>query len=348
MEAVKPVKKPKVIILYNNKDITKNISSYIQSVTYTDYEKDQSDELAITLNDYDGYFQNDWYPDKGDKISAYIGYEGEKLLNCGTFTIDEPELNIETEGDIFTIRALAASINQNTREKNVLSYRNKTLVDIAKQIGKKHGYTVAEASQNNSGGQTNAGKEGKNAGFIKIPYAAQYNETDLAFLKRLAASYGYIFKLTDTVITFIPAEDLENSKSILSISRKDIERGTFRDAATKTFTACSAKYISPKTGKLVTYTARSNKTGLKRETLKLDGKYATKAQAKAATEAALRRGSKAVTANIDFKSGQIKALAGVNIEADMKNRFSGKYHITQSTHTVTPEDYKTSVECERL
>lgn len=331
MEAVKPVKKPKVIILYNNKDITKNISSYIQSVTYTDYEKDQSDELAITLNDYDGYFQNDWYPDKGDKISAYIGYEGEKLLNCGTFTIDEPELNIETEGDIFTIRALAASINQNTREKNVLSYRNKTLVDIAKQIGKKHGYTVAGS-----------------AGFIKIPYAAQYNETDLAFLKRLAASYGYIFKLTDTVITFIPAEDLENSKSILSISRKDIERGTFRDAATKTFTACSAKYISPKTGKLVTYTARSNKTGLKRETLKLDGKYATKAQAKAATEAALRRGSKAVTANIDFKSGQIKALAGVNIEADMKNRFSGKYHITQSTHTVTPEDYKTSVECERL
>ena len=51
METIKPVKAPKVIILYNNSDITKNISPYIQSVTYTDYEKDQSDELSITLND---------------------------------------------------------------------------------------------------------------------------------------------------------------------------------------------------------------------------------------------------------------------------------------------------------
>ena len=73
METIKPVKAPKVIILYNNSDITKNISPYIQSVTYTDYEKDQSDELSITLNDYDGYFQNDWRPVKGDKITAQIG-----------------------------------------------------------------------------------------------------------------------------------------------------------------------------------------------------------------------------------------------------------------------------------
>ena len=119
-----------------------------------------------------------------------------------------------------------------------------------------------------------------------------------------------------------------------------------RDSATKTFTACSAKYLNPKTGKLVTYTARSNKTGLKNETMRLDGKYATKAQAKAATEAALRRGSKDVTGNIAFKSGQIRAIAGVNIEVDFNNSFSGKYHVTQSTHTVTPEDYQTSVEVE--
>lgn len=331
METAKPVKNPQVIILYNKEDITKNISSYIQSVTYTDYEKDQSDELSITLNDYDGYFQNDWYPEKGDKISAQIGYEGEKLLDCGVFTIDEPELDISTEGDTFVIRALAASINQKIRERTHNSYVNKTLVDIAKQIGKKHGYVVKGS-----------------AGFIKIPYAVQCNETDLAFLKRLASSYGYIFKLTDTVITFIPVENLENSKSILKISRADIEQASLRDTATKTYSACSAKYLNPKTGKLVTYTARSNKTGIKKETLKLDGRYATKAQAKAATEAALRRGSKAVTGNIDFKSGQTNAIAGVNLEAELKNRFSGKYHITQSTHTVTQEDYKTSIEVERL
>lgn len=338
MEAVKTtkntnkkVKRPVVIILYNNKNITKNISKYIQSVTYTDYEKDQSDELTITVNDFEGYFQNDWRPVKGDKISAKLGYEGETLLDCGTFTVDEPEIEISQEGDTFNIRALAASINQKIREKNSKSYVNKTLVEIAKQIAKKHGYTVAGS-----------------AGFIKIPYEMQYNETDLAFLKRISASYGYIFKLTDNVITFIPVENLENKKSVIKITRADIESASFRDCATKTYTACSVKYLSPKTGKLVTYTAKTNKKGLKTETLKLNTKYATKAQAKAAAEAGLKRGSKAVEGNIEFKQGQTKAIAGVNIQADFNNSFNGVYHITHSTHTVTREDYKTSVEVEQI
>lgn len=331
MNTAKKVKKPIAIIIYNNKNITKNISRYIQNVTYTDYEKDQSDELTITLNDIDAYFQNDWFPVKGDKISALIGYDDEKLLNCGTFTVDEPELEMTPEGDIFHIRAIAASINQKIRQKNSKSYVNKTLVEIAKQIAKKHGYTVAGS-----------------AGFIKIPYEVQYNETDLAFLKRLAASYGYIFKLTDKVITFIPVEELEKSKSILKITRADIENGVLRDTAAKTYTACTVKYLSPKTGKLVSYTAKSNKKGLKTETLKLNTKFATKAQAKAAAEAGLRRGSKAIQGSIDFKKGQKNVIAGVNIEAEFNNRFSGVYHITQSTHTVTPEDYKTSAEVEKV
>ena len=153
MEAIR---KPKVIILYNNNDITQNISKYIKEVTYTDYEKGQSDELSITLNDVDGYFQNDWRPVKGDKISAQIGYSNGRLLNCGVFTIDEPEIDMSVEGDTFVIRSLAASINEKLTEKNNKSYVNKTLVEIARQIGSKHGYTVAGSS-----------------GFIKIPYEVQ-------------------------------------------------------------------------------------------------------------------------------------------------------------------------------
>lgn len=338
MEAVKrkeninkKVKSPIVVVLYNNKNITKNISKYLQSVTYIDYEKDQSDELTITINDFDGFFQNAWRPVKGDKISAKMGYEGETLLNCGTFTVDEPEIEMSMEGDIFIIRALAASVNQKIRQINSKSFVNKTLVEIAKKIAEPHGYTVAGS-----------------AGFIKIPYEIQYNETDLAFLKRISAGYGYIFKLTDNVITFIPAEKLENKKSILKITRKDIEHAVLRDCATKTYTACSVKYLNPKTGKLVTYTAKTNKKGLKTETLKLNTKYATKAQAKTAAEAGLRRGSKAVEGNIDFKRGQINAIAGVNIDADFKNSFSGVYHILHSTHTITRDDYKTSVEVEQV
>lgn len=321
------MKRTKVIITYNNKDITKNISKYIKSVTYTDYEKEQCDELSITLNDIDKFFQNDWRPEKGDKISAQIGYEDEELLNCGTFTIEEPELQLADDGDIFMIRGLAASINEKIRETRSKSYRNKTLIEIAREVAARHDYKVAGS-----------------AGFIKIPYEPQLNESDLSFLNRLAMKYGYIFKLTNNVISFIPETDLLNKDEIFTITRKEISSLNLRDSSTKTYNACSAKYVSPKTGKLVSYTARSNRTDVKTETLHLKNKYATKAQAKAAAEAGLRNGSKNIEGSMELVKGQTKAIAGVNFNLQLDNSFDGKYHITQSTHTVTAESYSTNAE----
>lgn len=324
---MKKVRRTKIIIQYNNQDITKNISKYIESVTYTDYEKDQSDELSLSLNDTDKFFQNDWRPVKGDKISAQIGYEDSPLLNCGTFTIDESEFTMSDDGEKLTIRALAASINEKIRESKSNSYRNKTLVEIAREIGDRHGYKVAGS-----------------AGFIKIPYEAQCECSDLVFLKRIAAKYGYIFKLTDNIISFLPAEELEKTDSLFTVSPFDIESLSLRDSATKTYKACSAKYLNPKTGKLVSYTERSSRTDVKGETLHLKNKYATKAQAMRAAKAGLRNGSKAVEGSIDFAHGNPQAIAGVNFDLKLENSYDGKYHITQSTHTVTSESYKVSGE----
>ena len=326
METTK-VRRTKVIITYNNKDITKNISKYIKNVTYTDYEKGQSDELSITLNDTDKFFQNDWRPLKGDKISAQIGYEDGELLDCGNFTIDESEFSIDDDGDIFVIRSLAASINEKIREKKSIPYRNKTLIEIAHEVAKRHGYRVAGS-----------------AGFIKIPYEAQFMESDMSFLNRLASKYGYIFKLTDDVISFIPDENLETQKVLFEIARKDIRSLSLRDCGTKTYNACSAKYLNPKTGKLVSYTARSTREDVKTETLHLTEKYATRAQAMAAAKAGLKNGSKAIEGNIKLRAGNIYAIAGINYQLAIDNLYDGKYHVTQSTHTVTPEDYATSLE----
>ena len=324
---MKKVRRTKIIIQYNNQDITKNISKYIESVTYTDYEKDQSDELSLSLNDTDKFFQNDWRPVKGDKISAQIGYEDSPLLNCGTFTIDESEFTMSDDGEKLTIRALAASINEKIRESKSNSYRNKTLVEIAREVGDLRGYKVAGS-----------------AGFIKIPYEAQCECSDLVFLKRIAAKYGYIFKLTDNIISFLPAEELEKTDSLFTVSPFDIESLSLRDSATKTYKACSAKYLNPKTGKLVSYTEMSSRTYVKGETLHLKNKYATKAQAMRAAKAGLRNGSKAVEGSIDFAHGNPQAIAGVNFDLKLENSYDGKYHITQSTHTVTSESYKVSGE----
>ena len=101
-------------------------------------------------------------------------------------------------------------------------------------------------------------------------------------------------------------------------------------------------------GKLQTYTAKSSQQGLRKECLKLDIKCSSKTQAKAIAEANLKKGSTSVEGNISFKRGQQNVIAGANITLNIDNSFSGKYKITKSTHTITPEDYSTSAEIEEV
>ena len=72
---------------YNKKDITKDISQYVLNINYTDFEHGQSDEIEITFEDTQKLWQDAWIPSKGDCLRAYIGYEAEKLLNCGQFPL---------------------------------------------------------------------------------------------------------------------------------------------------------------------------------------------------------------------------------------------------------------------
>ena len=48
-----PVTLPKVIIKYEQKDITSDIQPYLLSVSYTDYLEGQSDEVQVELEDVD-------------------------------------------------------------------------------------------------------------------------------------------------------------------------------------------------------------------------------------------------------------------------------------------------------
>lgn len=329
LNTVKTVNKPKVVVYYQNKNITSDISRYLQSLTYTDYEKGNSDELEITLKDNHKLFQKNLRPIKGDKISAYIGYSDEELLNCGTFTIDEVSYSFSLSGEEFSIKGLAASINQNIRDKNNKSYKNKTLVQIAKEIANKHGYTVAGRY-----------------GFTKISYIAQVNESDIAFLARIAKLYGYIFKLTDKVITFLPEENFTNKKSVRTVKPEDLSSGNIQDSSVQTYASCSVKYLNPK-GKLVTYTAKDpNNKAKHKKTNKLTVKCGSKSEAMRVAKAGLLHGTKTIKGTLQFKKGYVNMIAGVNFQLDLGNNYDGKYHITQSTHTISTDEFTTSIEFE--
>lgn len=51
---VRPVDAPLVLLQYDNKDITADMSPFLQELTYTDNLEGESDSLDIRLEDADG------------------------------------------------------------------------------------------------------------------------------------------------------------------------------------------------------------------------------------------------------------------------------------------------------
>lgn len=316
---------PTFKIEYNNKNITKDVSKYVTNIDYTDFEHGQSDEISITFEDSESLWQGAWIPSKGDSLRLFIGYVGEKLLNCGIFEIDE--IQFETPPDTLTVKALATGITKALRQKNSVAYENKTLKQIANSIAKKHGYKLVG-----------------NIDDVKVERITQNQQKDLTFLKKLAEQYGYIFKIAENNLVFYKTEKLINAKTARILYKSDLSRISLTQKTSGTYKAVTVTYHNPKTGKKVSATAKNTKV-TKGDTLKLNVRCESKQQALLKAKAALSKGgNNKIEGSIDL-IGNPNLVAGLNIELKNIGNFSGKYHITEAHHTIDKSSgYATSLE----
>lgn len=134
---------PLFSVVYAGKDITKDVTQNMISVTYSDRLQGQSDEVELVLDDTDGKWSNDWYPEKGDQIDLELGYE-DMMVACGRFEIDEVE--IQGPPSTITIRALAAGINSPLRTKRSQAHEDQTLKQLAETVASRHGLTVVDGT----------------------------------------------------------------------------------------------------------------------------------------------------------------------------------------------------------
>lgn len=298
---------------YNKKDITKDISKYVLSINYTDFEHGQSDEIEIVFEDSEKLWQSAWIPSKGDSLRLYIGYIGEKLLNCGLFEIDEVEF--QTPPDTLTVKAIATGITKSLRQKNSVAYENKSLKQIANEIAKKHNFTLVGKIED-----------------IRVERITQNQTRDLKFLKTLAEQYGYIFKITDNQLVFYKTQKLIDAKSAKIINRSGCSNINFREKTSHYYKAVTVSYHNPKTGKTITATAKNAKC-VKGDTLKISQRVENKQQALVKAKAALAKGNHTIEGSLNMM-GNPYLIAGLNVEVKDVGYFSGKYHITQATHTL--------------
>jgi len=344
MEAIK---QPQFKVVYASKDITKDISKSLISLTYNDAEEGETDDVSFEVEDTDGLWRDAWYPAKGDTIELSIGYDG-VLMNCGKFVVDE--ISLQGAPDTVTIRGLAAATNSPLRTKRSTAHEAQTLKQIAEKIAQKNGLTVQGEIAN-----------------IQIERVTQNRESDLGFLARIAKEYGYLFSVRDKSLIFTSIYGIEGNKPVLDIDRTDLIRYRVTDKSTATFKAATVKYREPKSNTVVTATVKAGDklsiitttaidivTGganltTSSDVLELDLKAENKQQAETKAQAALHR------ANTDGQDGSFVVygeplfVAGNNFMLTGLGKLSGRWHISKSSHSISRGGgYITSLEAKRL
>lgn len=160
--------------IVNDKDVTASIRSHFMSLSLTDNDKDDADELTLTLS---AKFKR---PNYKDKIKVFLGW-GNELKFAGLFFVQSTSIRDNRE---LTIKATGVDFNGDLKERRCFTYLDFSLGDIAWEIASRHDLEV----------KTN---------FEESSRFEQKHESDLAFLDRLAKEYNAIFNIKNNTLYFM-------------------------------------------------------------------------------------------------------------------------------------------------
>ena len=328
-------RRAEVVIFYEGKNITRDIAPYLISFTYTDNASDKADDIALTLEDRDRLWINEWLPTKGDTINAEIKLhnwdeeDGEKLLPCGVFEVDE--IAVSGPPNVINIKAVSTLISKPMRqEKHTQAWESTRLSTIAKDFAKKHELNLFwDCSED--------------------PYFSrrdQAEKSDLDFLAELGRDYGIKTKITDSKLVLYDKEEYEDKdaiceikygdKKLLSWSFTSKSAGTYKSARLQYHDAVKDENID------VEEESEDDIEGTSR-ILEINQRADSIADAKKIAQEKLSNANqREITASINLM-GDLRFVGASNVEISGFGMFDGKYTIEKATHTISG-NYTTKIE----
>lgn len=226
-------RRPAWLLSYETTDISDDIADVVTRIRYTDYLKDQSDELEIVIQDTEGLWRGPWYPAQGDRIDLKLGYDGEELLPCGRFEVDDVEM--AGPPDTVTVRAMAAGMGSPLRTVETRGFEGVGLDAIVGQLATELGMSVVGSPSSDL-----------------LRRVTQSSETRLAFCKRLAEQHGYAFTVRGDQLVFFAIGELEAAPVVQTIGRTELKRYRFQNKAQQTYVACEVTFFDAESGQLIT------------------------------------------------------------------------------------------------
>lgn len=319
-------RKAEINIVYEGKDISRDLAPYLISFTYTDNASDKADDIALSLEDRNLLWLNDWIPTKGDKIQASINlYDwddiGEtKSLPCGLFEVDE--INITGPPNIINIKAVSTLISKSMRqEKHTRAWENVMLSTIAQDFANQNSLKLFWDCDTD----------------IYFERRDQCEKSDLDFLAELGRDYGIKTKVTDEKLVLYSCEKYEEKNAIceLKYGDKKLVNYSFTSKAAGTYKAARLQYHDPvKNENLDILEESEDEIEGTERILEINQRADNISDAqKLASEKLKAANKREITANINLM-GDLRFVGGSNITLSDFGFFSGKYTIDKAVHTI--------------
>ncbi len=217
----------------NGKPFNTDALSRIISISLTDKSGFEADELTVSLSDHDGKLA---LPPKSAEITIALGYIETGIVDKGSYKITE--VSWSGAPDTLHITAQSADTSDRFSEAKEKSWHKTSLKEIIESIAAANGYTpiIGKAYQDE-----------------KIDHIDQSNESDAAFLSRLAERYDAIATVKHGRLLFVSSGEATTASGqplpTIRITRNSGDQYTFRYSNTESYNAVRAYYIDRQTGK---------------------------------------------------------------------------------------------------
>jgi len=339
---------PRYEVTVEGRDVTEDISADALSVSFEDHATD-ADMATLSLANPDNRWTDSPLFEQGNVLELAIGY-GTALTPVFKGPITRPEPSFPEDG-VPTLSLRAYDLSHPMRrdeEKKATTWQEIKDSDLARQMAQKHGIPELDIEETT----------------LVIPYVAQGNETDWAFLKRRAERIGFeVFVERDTFHFHAPRDSLAQIPGALEY-RKNLRSFEARLSVEKQVTKVVVKgwdaenkepIVAIATGEDTVRTVLGEKAAsdfvkedfgegakilhdLVPRTVK-EAEELARAYLKR-SEYTLLQGSGSVVGDPALKAKTLVEIAGVG------TRYSGTYYVTKVTHSIG-DGYTSEFECQR-
>lgn len=319
---------PAYQLTVDGRDITPTVDARLESLSLTEARGDDADTLDLTLSDHDGALA---LPPKGARITLALGWRGQPLVSKGNFVVDE----VEHSGapDVVTIRARAADLRADLRNRRDQSWHGQTLGAIVTTIARRNGLTprIAPALASKA-----------------IAHVDQTNESDIAFVTRLARRFDAVATVKAGALLCLPVGSSTTASGQplqpITITRSSGDGHRYNTTDRDSYTGVVAYWHDGKGAQ-----RKSAVVGTRRNAKTLKDTHATQADALQAAQAEwqrLQRGAATLSLTLAMARPELGPQSPVTVSGFKPAMNSASWRVVRVSSRLDDGGYTQAVEME--